>query len=95
MKAKYLLRGSWARTLLSCERGKAGEESPTPHGHPLLPAFKHSVHEPDGWSSGSQLVVKRQQVHALRMAGQEEDSKAVVPMIKPLNPLWDHRPSAS
>ena len=58
-----------------------------PHWCPrFLPSY--SACEPDAWSSGSQLVTKRQQVYTLRMA-EQEDTKASVPaeVVQPLSTL--------
>lgn len=72
--AGNLVRGFWTRTF-SHTKEEMLIWKVMPTWHPLLPAFKHSVCEPDGWSSGSQIVIKRQQISKLKMAEQTENAK--------------------
>lgn len=64
----------------------------------LSPRFLplNSVCEPEGWTPGSQLAIKRQPAYTLQMAEQEEGTEASVPAgaVEPLNPSGDPRPPA-
>ena len=84
--------GFLGKNLLSYKRRKARGKTCQPGLPSFLPL---NTCEPDGWSSGSHIVTKRQQIYTLKMAEQENAKASGLADFRATEPTLDPHPSAS